>query len=52
MKTTAGMSSPSERAYVHAKRGILDGTHPVGQFFTEGEIAEAVGVSGRPPAST
>jgi DNA-binding GntR family transcriptional regulator len=52
MKTTAGMSSPSERAYVHAKRGIMDGTHPVGQFFTEDETAEAVGVSWRPPATS
>jgi len=48
METTAGMPSASDRAYAHVKRGILDGTHAGGQFFTEGEVAEAVGVSRTP----
>ncbi|HEY8882702.1 MAG TPA: GntR family transcriptional regulator [Dermatophilaceae bacterium] len=48
MEATAGMPSASDRAYAHVKRGILDGTHAGGQFFTEGEVAEAVGVSRTP----
>ena len=52
METTAGMPSASDRAYVHVKRGILNGTDPWGRFFTEGEIPEAVGVSWRPPATS
>src|SRR5664279_6555117 len=43
-----GQPSASERAYAHVKSGILDGTHTGGQFFTEGEVAEAVGVSRTP----
>lgn len=42
------MPSASERAYAHVKRGILDGTNAGGEFFTEGEVAEAVGVSRTP----
>jgi DNA-binding GntR family transcriptional regulator len=48
METTSGMPSASERTYIHLKRGILDGTHPGGEFFTEGEVAEAVGLSRTP----
>src|SRR5450759_5164845 len=48
MKGTGGMPSASDRAYAHLKRGILDGTQAEGQFFTEGEVAEAVGVSRTP----
>jgi len=48
METTAGMPSAADRAYAHVKGGILDGTHPGGQFFTEGEVAEAVGISRTP----
>jgi DNA-binding GntR family transcriptional regulator len=42
------MPSAADRAYTHVKRGILDGTHPGGQFFTEGEVAAAIGVSRTP----
>jgi DNA-binding GntR family transcriptional regulator len=42
------MPSASDRAYTHVKRAILDGTHVEGQFFTEGEVAAAVGVSRTP----
>lgn len=42
------MQSASDRAYAHVKRGILDGTRAGGQFFTEGEVAEAEGVSRTP----
>ena len=45
---TPGTPSASERAYAHVKRGILDGTREGGQFFTEGEVADAVGVSRTP----
>lgn len=48
MKATSGMPSASDRAYAHVKGGILDGTNAGGQFFTEGEVAEAVGVSRTP----
>jgi DNA-binding GntR family transcriptional regulator len=44
----AGQPSASERAYAHVKGGILDGTREGGQFLTEGEVAEAVGVSRTP----
>ena len=42
------MPSASERTYTHLKRAILDGTHPGGELVTEGEVAEAVGVSRTP----
>lgn len=48
MGATTGTPSAADRAYAHVKGGILDGTHPGGQFFTEGEVAEAVGVSRTP----
>jgi len=48
METTTGTPSASERTYAHLKRRILDGTHPGGEIVTEGEIAEAVGVSRTP----
>src|SRR5680860_948417 len=48
MKATSGMPSASARAYAHVKGGILDGTNAGGQFFTEGEVAEAIGVSRTP----
>ena len=48
MEPIAGKSSASDRAYAYVKSGILDGTHTGGQFFTEGEVAEAVGVSRTP----
>ena len=48
MEKKVGIPSASNRAYAHVKRGILGGTHTAGQFFTEGEVAEAVGVSRTP----
>src|SRR5665811_663463 len=48
MEPTVGMPSASDRAYAHLKSGILDGTQAGGQFFTDGEVAEAVGVSRTP----
>lgn len=48
MQKAVGLPSASDRAYAHVKRGILDGTQSGGQFFTEGEVAEAVGVSRTP----
>jgi len=48
METTVGMPSASDRAYAHVKSGILDGTHAGGEFFTEGEVAKAVGISRTP----
>ena len=48
MDTTTGMPSASERTYAHLKRSILDGTHAGGALVTEGEVAEAVGVSRTP----
>ncbi|MGZ4653823.1 GntR family transcriptional regulator [Oryzihumus sp.] len=48
MDTSSGMPSASERTYAHLKRSILDGTHAGGVLVTEGEVAEAVGVSRTP----
>ncbi|WP_432514063.1 GntR family transcriptional regulator [Kineococcus sp. SYSU DK001] len=41
-------ASASERVHAHVKQRILDRTLPGGQLITEGEIAEAVGVSRTP----
>ncbi|HRW17977.1 MAG TPA: GntR family transcriptional regulator [Dermatophilaceae bacterium] len=38
----------SARVYESIKRGILDGTHPCGALLTEGELADATGVSRTP----
>lgn len=48
MSTAAAIPSAATRVYTHLKRGILDGTHPGGEFFTEGTVAEATGVSRTP----
>lgn len=48
MKSPKGIPSASDRAYTHVKSGILNGTNAGGQFFTEGEVADAVGVSRTP----
>ncbi|MDA0169282.1 GntR family transcriptional regulator [Solirubrobacter taibaiensis] len=40
--------SASERAYRHVKDRILDGSLPGGELISEGEIAEAVGMSRTP----
>src|SRR6476661_9880301 len=48
MDTSSGMPSASERTYAHLKRSILDGTHAGGVLVTEGEVAEAAGVSRTP----
>ncbi|MFE9207070.1 GntR family transcriptional regulator [Micromonospora sp. NPDC007230] len=44
---TAGPSA-AERAYRHLKRAILEQVYPGGQLISEGEIAEAAGVSRTP----
>ncbi|MCW3819257.1 GntR family transcriptional regulator [Micromonospora sp. DR5-3] len=44
---TAGPSA-AERAYQHLKRAILEQLYPGGQLISEGEIAEAAGVSRTP----
>lgn len=48
MVETGAAPSAAERVYLHVKRGILDGSHAGGELFTEGEVAEAVGVSRTP----
>ncbi len=48
MATASGEPSASERAYSYVKGGILDGSREGGHFFTEGEVAEAVGISRTP----
>src|SRR6476661_4302178 len=48
MDTSSGMPSASERTYAHLKRSILDGTHAGGVLVTEGEVAEAIGISRTP----
>ncbi|MGN9810087.1 GntR family transcriptional regulator [Micromonospora sp. BQ11] len=45
-RTTA--PSAAERAYRHLKRTILEQVHPGGSLVSEGEIAEATGVSRTP----
>jgi DNA-binding GntR family transcriptional regulator len=40
--------SASERAYKHVKGRVLDGTLPGGELISEGEIAEALGMSRTP----
>ncbi|MGC5030979.1 GntR family transcriptional regulator [Micromonospora sp. DT229] len=45
-RTTA--PSAAERAYRHLKRAILEQVHPGGSLVSEGEIAEATGVSRTP----
>lgn len=40
--------SAAERAYRHLKRSILEQIHPGGSLVSEGEIAEATGVSRTP----
>jgi DNA-binding GntR family transcriptional regulator len=42
-----GMSA-SERAYRHVKEQVLEGALPGGELITEGEIAEALGMSRTP----
>jgi DNA-binding GntR family transcriptional regulator len=38
----------TDRAYVHTKARVLDGTYPGGALITEGEVSDAVGVSRTP----
>lgn len=45
---TAAAPPASVRVYDVVKQDILDGTRPGGSFVTEGELAEAVGVSRTP----
>jgi DNA-binding GntR family transcriptional regulator len=40
--------SASERAYRHVKERVLDGVLPGGELISEGEIAEALGMSRTP----
>jgi DNA-binding GntR family transcriptional regulator len=40
--------SAGERAYKHVKGRVLDGTLPGGELISEGEIAEALGMSRTP----
>jgi DNA-binding GntR family transcriptional regulator len=40
--------SASERAYTHVKEQVLDGLLPGGELISEGEIAEALGMSRTP----
>lgn len=40
--------SASERAYRHVKDRVLDGRLPGGELITEGEVAEALGISRTP----
>src|SRR6059058_2204308 len=40
--------SASERAYRHVKERVLDGRLPGGELITEGEVAEALGISRTP----
>lgn len=44
----AAVPSAAERAYRHLKRAILEQVHPGGSLISEGEIAEAAGVSRTP----
>ncbi|MEV0723599.1 GntR family transcriptional regulator [Micromonospora purpureochromogenes] len=46
--TRAAVPSAAERAYRHLKRAILEQVHPGGSLISEGEIAEAAGVSRTP----
>jgi len=40
--------SASERAYLHVKSGVLDGSIPGGELISENEIAERLGMSRTP----
>src|SRR5262249_6403115 len=40
--------SASERAYKHVKEQVLDGVLPGGELISEGEVAEALGMSRTP----
>ncbi|MEV0810091.1 GntR family transcriptional regulator [Micromonospora sp. NPDC050200] len=44
----AAVPSAAERAYRYLKRAILEQVHPGGSLISEGEIAEAAGVSRTP----
>ncbi|MFI6262793.1 GntR family transcriptional regulator [Micromonospora sp. NPDC051006] len=46
--TAAAAPSAAERAYRHLKRSILEQVYPGGLLVSEGEIAEATGVSRTP----
>ncbi|MEW2620355.1 GntR family transcriptional regulator [Streptomyces sp. NPDC048106] len=55
MKTAVSHSSPpakqppaADRVYTHVKQGVLDRSYEGGILLTEGELAEAVGVSRTP----
>ena len=48
--SVGGTKSPpaAERVYLHVKRGVLDRSYEGGTLLTEGDLAEAVGVSRTP----
>src|SRR5947208_11694169 len=48
MSAPPAAMSATERAYGHTKARVLDGTYQSGSLITEGEVAEAVGVSRTP----
>lgn len=44
----AGAKPAAERAYDYTKSGVLDGAIPAGEWITEGDVAEALGISRTP----
>lgn len=48
MDATISRPAAADRAYAHVKAAILDRTYEGGSLLTEGEIADAVGVSRTP----
>ncbi len=48
MGTTPPRTAAKDRVYASVKQGILDGVHPGGELLSEGEVAEALGVSRTP----
>ncbi|WP_307621483.1 GntR family transcriptional regulator [Streptomyces sp. V3I7] len=47
-KTAAKQAPAADRVYTHVKQGVLDRRYEGGTLLTEGELAEAVGVSRTP----
>ncbi|MFJ4775351.1 GntR family transcriptional regulator [Streptomyces sp. NPDC088762] len=48
MPPAASTVTAAERVYLHVKQGVLDRRYEGGTLLTEGELAEAVGVSRTP----
>jgi DNA-binding GntR family transcriptional regulator len=48
MDTSTKSAPAAERVYLHVKSGVLDRSYEGGTLLTEGELAEAVGVSRTP----